>query len=206
MRKMSQRQNSRSEANREKILSAAGRFFWQKGYIATSIDDIAKATKMNKASIYYYFKNKAAILHELGTTTLQAMIDQALPVVNSSLTPEKKMELFITNHIEFLLDHLDLTGIGYKERKHLPRKLFQIYLNLRDEYEGIFRKILQEGVEQGRFSCRDAKLSSLLFMGLLNSTIQWFKPAGKFSPDDVASEVCAIVSKALNVDREPSNQ
>ena len=106
MRKMNQQQNSRSETNRQKILSAAGKFFWQKGYIATSIDDIAGAAKMNKASIYYYFENKAAILHELGTTTLQAMIDQALPVVNSSLTAEKKMELFVTNHTQFLLRHL----------------------------------------------------------------------------------------------------
>ena len=199
---MNQQQNSRSETNRQKILSAAGKFFWQKGYIATSIDDIAGAAKMNKASIYYYFENKAAILHELGTTTLQAMIDQALPVVNSSLTAEKKMELFVTNHTQFLLRHLDLTGIGYKERKHLPRRLFQIYIGLRDEYEGMFRRILQEGMEQGVFACQVPKLSSLLIMGLLNSTLQWFKPTGKYSSDDVALEICAMVLKSLNVTQE----
>ena len=68
-------QGSRSLTQRKKLLTIAGRLFWQKGYLATSIDDIAKAAKMNKASIYYYFKNKADVLYELASATMQALID-----------------------------------------------------------------------------------------------------------------------------------
>jgi AcrR family transcriptional regulator len=56
-------QESRSFSQRNKLLTIAGHLFWQKGYLATSIDDIAKAAKMNKASLYYYFTK---LLHFLG--------------------------------------------------------------------------------------------------------------------------------------------
>jgi AcrR family transcriptional regulator len=199
LRKARKQQSPKKQLNREKILTTAGYFFWQKGYIATSIDDIAKAAKMNKASIYYYFKNKADILHELGTVNMRAMINQALPILGSNIPSEEKLRSFILKHIRFLLLNLNLTGIGYKERKHLPPRLFQIYIKMRDEYEGIFRKILEEGIKEGALNCRDAKLASLLIMGWLNSTLQWFRPEGRFSPDDIANEICVFVLNTLRV-------
>jgi TetR/AcrR family transcriptional regulator, cholesterol catabolism regulator len=193
-------QGSRSLTQRKKLLTIAGRLFWQKGYLATSIDDIAKAAKMNKASIYYYFKNKADVLYELASATMQALIDQALPIMNSNLRPEEKLETFVVKHLKFGLIHLGLSGIGQMERRNLPPKLLQAYIRMRDEYEGIFRKILGEGIEQGKFQCRDVKLSSLFMLGFLNSTVQWFNKTGKLSPEEIASEAFAFVSNTLRIE------
>jgi TetR/AcrR family transcriptional regulator, cholesterol catabolism regulator len=191
-------QGPRSSSQRKKLLTISGRFFWQKGYLATSIDDIAKAAKMNKASIYYYFKNKADILYELASATMQALIDQALPIMHSNLPPEEKLEAFVLKH----LIHLGLSGIGQMERRNLPSKLLQAYIRMRDEYEGIFRKLLEEGIKQGKFQCRDVKLTSLFILGFLNSTVQWFNKTGKLSPEEIASEAFAFVSNALKFETD----
>ncbi len=196
-------QESRSLTQRKKLLTIAGRLFWQKGYLATSIDDIAKSAKMNKASLYYYFKNKADVLYELASATMQALIDQALPILNSNLRPEEKLEAFIIKHLTFGLLHLGLSGIGQMERRNLPPKLLQAYICMRDEYEGIFRKILEEGIEQGKFQCRDVKLASLFILGFLNSTVQWFDRTGKLSPEEIASEAFAFVSDTLRINAGP---
>jgi len=196
-------QGSRSLPQRKKLLAIAGRLFWQKGYLATSIDDIAKSAKMNKASLYYYFKNKADVLYELASATMQALIDQALPILNSSLQPEEKLKVFIVKHLTFGLLHLGLSGIGQMERRNLPPKLLQAYIRMRDEYEGIFRKILEEGTKQGKFQCRDVELASLFIMGFLNSTVQWFDKTGKLSPEEIASEAFAFVSDMLRIKAGP---
>lgn len=190
-------ESARARLNREKILNTAGYLFGQKGYIATSIDDIAKAGKMNKASIYYYFKNKADILSELGFLNVQTMIDQALPIVNSNMQFEEKLRLFIIRHVEFLLSRLRLTGVGYKERKNLPPKLFRMYIEMRDQYERLFRKILEDGNKEGGLDCKDTKLASLLILGFLNSTLQWFRPEGRLSIDEIVNEIYTFVSKGL---------
>jgi AcrR family transcriptional regulator len=190
-------ESARARLNREKILNTAGYLFGQKGYIATSIDDIAKAGKMNKASIYYYFKNKADILRELGSLNVQAMIDQALPIVNSEMPFEEKLRLFIIRHVGFLLSRLRLTGVGYKERKNLPPKLFHMYIEMRDQYERLFCKILEDGTKAGSLDCKDTKLASLLILGLLNSTLQWFQPKGRLPIDEIANEIYTFVSNGL---------
>ena len=50
---------------RERILAEAARLFSQKGYDATRISEIADAANMNKALLYYYFKNKEDVLGTL---------------------------------------------------------------------------------------------------------------------------------------------
>ena len=53
------------ESNRERILQAAEKIFAEKGYDAARIDQIAADAGVNKALIYYYFKNKRALLEDL---------------------------------------------------------------------------------------------------------------------------------------------
>lgn len=49
---------ARSKNTRDHILQAAERLFAESGFDATSVDSIARAAKVNKALVYYYFKNK----------------------------------------------------------------------------------------------------------------------------------------------------
>jgi len=53
------------ENNRTRILQAAEKIFAEKGYDAARIDQIAADAGVNKALIYYYFKNKRALLEDL---------------------------------------------------------------------------------------------------------------------------------------------
>jgi AcrR family transcriptional regulator len=53
------------KTNRERILHTAEKIFADKGYDAARIDQIAADAGVNKALIYYYFKNKRALLEEL---------------------------------------------------------------------------------------------------------------------------------------------
>jgi AraC-like DNA-binding protein len=57
--------NPEKESNRDRILQAAEKIFAQKGYDAARIEQIAADAGVNKALIYYYFKNKRALLQDL---------------------------------------------------------------------------------------------------------------------------------------------
>lgn len=189
-----------SQRKRSEVLLIAGKLFWQKGYKQTSIEDIAKAAEVNKATIYYYFDNKAAVLHEVALTSMEKLINKIEPILNSDLEPEEKLEASIKGHVEVLLTKtkIGILGIGQMERRNLPPKLLQSYLAVRDEYERNFRKLLQEGIEQGKFRYNDTKLASLFILGFLNSIFQWYKPSGRYSPEEVASEAYAFIIQAIS--------
>jgi AcrR family transcriptional regulator len=56
------RRTSRSEERRLEILKSAAAAFRRRGYHGASVEEIARALRMTKGSLYYYFRNKEAIL------------------------------------------------------------------------------------------------------------------------------------------------
>ena len=95
-----------------------------KGILGTSINDIAKATKVNKAIVYYYFKNKASLLYEIMSGILRGLIDLNIQISNSSIPPRAKLETLIENHIKWQASNYGFSGIGYMERKNVATQAF----------------------------------------------------------------------------------
>jgi AcrR family transcriptional regulator len=196
------RQETRRQQQRQKILLASARLFWQKGYLGTSTNDIAKAAKVNKAIVYYYFKNKAFLLYEIMMGILRDLVDQSTQICNAGLTPRAKLKALIKNHIEWQASMYGISGIGYMERKNLPPKLLRGYVQLRDEYEKLFHQAIKEGIASGDFQCSDAKLTCLFTLGLVNSIILWYKPQGILSPENIASKAWEIIFEGLKARHE----
>lgn len=193
------RQARRWEKQHQKILLAAGRLFWKKGYLGTSIEDIAKTADMSKGTIYYYFPNKPALLYEIMLTPLKEFIDLGIPIANSNLDSEAKLKALITNHIMWQSSNPGFAGMGHVERKNLPPVLRHKYLDKRDEYEHLYRKTIKEGINRGEFSFRDAKLATLFTLGLINSIYQWYRAKGDYSIEGIISEVSAYACTALKM-------
>jgi TetR/AcrR family transcriptional regulator len=55
----------KKENAREKIMKVATSLFAKKGFDAATVDEIARKAKVNKALIYYYFKNKDDLLAKI---------------------------------------------------------------------------------------------------------------------------------------------
>jgi AcrR family transcriptional regulator len=196
MKHIEHAKSPRSKRQRKKILNAAGRLFWQKGYKATTIDDIARACRVNKATIYYYFKNKAFLLFEIVCGIMQEGLENVRPLKSTAMRPREKLRVLIMQHTTWVLS-LKWPAIGQMERRNLPPKLLKQYLILRDEYEDIFRSIIKEGIQKKEFRKLDPKLYSLFILGLLNSLLNWFKPAGKLSREKIAAEAYYFVLKSI---------
>jgi AcrR family transcriptional regulator len=196
------KRESRWEQQRQKILLASARLFWQKGFLGTSINDIAKAAKVNKAIVYYYFKNKASLLYEIMSGILRGLIDLGIDISNSSIPPRAKLEALIESHIKWQASNYGFSGIGYMERKNLPPKLLRDYIGLRDKYEKLFQETIKKGIASGDFQCTDDKLACLFSLGLVNSIILWYKPDGNLSPETIASNACQFIFEGLKARQE----
>lgn len=72
---------SRGELTKKRILSEATRLFHQKGFGATSINDILSATGLKKGSLYFHFASK----EEIGVAVLERASDEAIRFIDSNL-------------------------------------------------------------------------------------------------------------------------
>jgi len=194
------RHDSRIKDSATKILSVAERLFWEKGYLGTSVDEVAKVANVNKASIYYYFENKVDLLYQVILNSMRDLLESVAPIANSNMAPKEKFEKLITHHILWRTSHISIAGLAEVERKNLPADYQEKYIGMRNEYEMIFRKTLKELIDRGEFRDTDPKVASFFTLGILNS-IRWYRPNGDLSPMDIALEACSFIFHGLEANK-----
>jgi len=182
---------------RVRIMTAASRLFWKKGFVAASLDDVAKSCRLNKAGLYYYFTNKTTLLFEIIAWAMEELTKLAVPIAESDLSPDEKLRKLVYSHVVWGLSNMGPSGLGALERRNLPPKLLKSYIAMRDDYELIFRKVIKKGIEDGCFRQTDYKLVTNFILGLTVSTVLWYKQRGKLNPEEIAGEALRFVDEAL---------
>ena len=81
--------------SRERVFAAAAAEFAARGYAGANVDRIARAARLNKAMIYYHFKNKAALYREILRDMFGAVRAEVAVVAASALTPEDKIRRYV---------------------------------------------------------------------------------------------------------------
>jgi TetR/AcrR family transcriptional regulator len=89
------KKSSRRDGSRERLFAAAAREFAARGFAGASVDRIAAAARLNKAMIYYHFKNKAELYRDILRDMFAAVGARVAAVTGSSASPEEKLRQFV---------------------------------------------------------------------------------------------------------------
>jgi len=111
------------DITKARILEVAEHLFSQKGFDATSIDSISKAAKINKATIYYHFKDKQDIIFSL----FNAIIEETNARVRQDKKNFKTVKDAIKSELAFLR----------KKRKIISVMMMEA-MKLNDETNALF--------------------------------------------------------------------
>jgi TetR/AcrR family transcriptional regulator, cholesterol catabolism regulator len=181
------------------ILDAASRVFRRKGLQATGMRDIAAELGMAVGNLYYYFKDKEALLAFVQEETLAGLLELAEQARDRDLRPDARLFLLIEGHVVRLneetpgsLAHLEVEALGPKWRRTVQAR--------RDEYERAFRDILEEGTARGVFRPTDPKVSALAILGAVNWTVKWFRPGGGKTARQIGRECAELLVRGLLAD------
>ena len=113
---MAQRKVSRED----QLLEVATRFFKEKGYHNTSMQDLADGLGVQKASLYYYIDSKEDLLRQLlerAASLLGAQVDE---IYAADLPPAEKLCLALENHAVTMMENLNLVSVYLHEYRNLP--------------------------------------------------------------------------------------
>ncbi|MBW1690137.1 MAG: TetR family transcriptional regulator [Deltaproteobacteria bacterium] len=171
--------------------------FYKKGYFATGISDIARATGIQKSSIYYHYSNKEDIIFDILKTTmidLDVNLEQQLKNVTGA---ESRMRVAVQSHIIFHIERQKEVIISDSELRGLTVDNYRTILGMRDQYERKFQALIQRGIEEGIFSENDVKILSYAILTLCTSVCIWFRPAGRLSKEEVADIYIDFILRGL---------
>lgn len=110
----------------EKILLAARKVFMQKGKAAASLQDIADEAGINRTLLHYYFRSKDRLYEAIFQEALQEMIRRFRNIFLSDSAIEDKVEQFVDNYIDFLLQHPHVPHFFLHELTVNPDRLIEL--------------------------------------------------------------------------------
>jgi AcrR family transcriptional regulator len=186
----------------ETLLDAAVVVFNERGYEATSMEDVAGRLGVTKSAIYHHVSGKGELLRlaldraldalfalttEPGATTGPA-IDRLDHVVRGSVR-------VLAAELPFVTLLLRLRGNTEVERNALER---------RRRFDRIVTDLVRAAEEEGDVRPDvDPGLTSRLLFGTINSLIEWYRPDGDLSPDALADAVLTTTFNGLRTQPDP---
>ena len=147
---------------RGQILRGAASLFIRKGYLNTSVRDIAGELGMNVATLYHYVGSKNGILglfHEYTMSAINLFAEKNQAVLES-MEPQRALKYAIREYMKWVDEYQDLTVFWYQEAKNLTPTQFKA-LKLQEEYTiQVFRMILERGIKTGKFKIKDPAMAA----------------------------------------------
>ena len=85
---------------REFILAQAAQLFARRGYPATSMNQVAEACNLSKATLYHYYKDKSSLLISIAETHVSKLAALVAEEEASTHTDEERLRRFIYRIVE----------------------------------------------------------------------------------------------------------
>ncbi|OGO36516.1 MAG: hypothetical protein A2W35_11645 [Chloroflexi bacterium RBG_16_57_11] len=173
---------------REDILVAAAQIFGQKGFHATSMQDIAQAVNLQKASLYHHVSSKQEILVDVLDQALDLLIERMQAVLALPLAPDDMLRQAVRVYLATLVEHRDLAAVLLLEHRNLDPDQHARHIPRRDRFEQLWRDLIQQGLDDGFFCSSEPAMASRALLGVMNWTITWYQPGGALTPEEIADQ------------------
>ena len=181
---------------REALLSAAVRSFNERGFHATSLDEVAASLNVTKPTFYYYFASKDEILFECvrrGLESIRQITDSIESTGDSGMVRLKALmrgyAVVMTNDFGMCV-----TRTADHELSSESRAKFRA---LKREIDQTIRQVVEDGMADGSIASGDSRLMTFTLSGALNWMARWYEPTGLLTAEQIADATVEILIKGL---------
>lgn len=190
-----QKQTDR-EAKRNALLLAAVRMFNERGFHATSLDDVAASLGVTKPTIYHYLGNKEQVLIECMTIGLKRLQDASARTRSEPGSAIDRLRAFLVQYA-----HVNMTEFGQcvirTGDELLSAEGAEKLHALKRPIDSAMRELIEQGISEGSIAPFDPKMMTFTLAGAVNWISRWYKADGPLSSGDIATQVCAILENGF---------
>lgn len=157
-----------------KILEVAVELFKEKGYMGSSVRDLATKLNIKAASLYAHIRSKEEILEWICFGVANEFFEELQQVKNTKVPAQEKLNLFIEKHLSVVLKNRDVTHIYSNEWKHLEVRLPE-FVELRKNYQQEVEQLISEIYKAQNWELKSPAFTTKFILHTLNNSYFWFK-------------------------------
>ncbi len=166
------------------LLARAARVFADKGYHPTTMRDLAAASGMSLAGMYYYVRGKEDLLALVQERCFTRVLEGARQAVAKAADPQERLEAFIKHHVAFFTQHMAEMKVLSHEAS--PKSVSAI----KRRYVDLVEAILKEAAPDQ--SAVDRSAATYILFGMMNWIYNWYDPAGEIDSDRLADLMASV--------------
>ena len=209
--------------SRQEILRTAARLFQQRGYDATSMNDVAAALKLSKGGLYHHFQSKDEILFEIMNHAMELTQERVIAPVRSIAGAEERLRALIRLHLEVVLSPRDREiTVMLHENHPLPPALRKRINARKKEYihfvEDLIADVQKEAQKEAQEEAKkeaqnqaqpgartevqrarpsrgavSPRAAAFALLGMINWIYQWYKPEGQLQANNLIPQFTELV-------------
>lgn len=179
------------------LLEAATRLFRERGFHATSMQDLAEALGMNRGSLYHYIDSKDDLLWTIVSDALARLESSAGAELTAEAPGAARLRRAIRAHLRTAADEPDPLSLLQVEVRSLTPARREELLDRRDAYEALWRRAVADAIEEGEFRAVDVRLATITVLSACNWFTQWYRPGGPLSVDEIAESMTELLLAGL---------
>lgn len=170
------------------IVQAAAALFVERGYLATSMRDIAERVGLLGGSLYHHVRSKEELFVAVHDFGLEMASEQITAAIEGLEDPWVRLEAACVRQLEIQLDPTVALIPFLADYRNVPPEILEKLIARRDVFEAIYVELVDKLPLPDHL---DRSLYRVLLLSQINSVGSWYRP-GRMSPAEIARQIVRI--------------
>jgi TetR/AcrR family transcriptional regulator, cholesterol catabolism regulator len=184
------------------IYRAAARIICEKGYDATSMNDIAEAVGITKSGLYHHVSGKRNLLFSIMNFGLDSLDEQVITPARGIADAERRLRTIIVNHVHLITSRStpqgnnpvsivvdEVAGLTPGQRRKIDQR--------KRAYVDLLKETLKQLQTEGKLRDADLDAATFSLLGMILWVARWYNPDGRLTPEQVSEEVTNVALGGL---------
>lgn len=181
---------------RDALLRSAVRMFNERGFHATSLDDVAASLGVTKPMIYHYLGNKDQVLFECVQTGLSQLRLAAETAATQQGSGRSRLETALRRYGEITMEDFGRCVIRTSDDLLRPESRTE-FRRLKAQIDRVIRDLIAAGISDGSIRPVNVKLTAFALAGAFSWCGRWYDPQGPLPPSEIAATMAETLIAGL---------
>ncbi len=181
-----------------RLLAAATELFAEKGFDATSVQEVVQRAQVTKGALYHYFDSKQDLLYEIYHSIISLQLAELERILAADGPADQMLRAIIVSLVETTAARLDQAVVFGREMHRLDQNRLAAVRADRRRYHDLVRDVVARAQAAGDFApVADADTVTLVIFGVVNQLPVWYRPSGTKSPAQLGGEIADLILAGL---------
>lgn len=194
---MARIQPAKNGTRKDVIIRKASALFRTKGFVATSMRDLAISVGVEAPSLYNHIGSKSELLQDICFKIAVEFTTQLEKTEGKDVSVLIKLEEIIRFHIHMMLEEFDEVFVANHEWKYLKEPYLSNFLNQRRSYEKRLVTMVEAGIVTNEFKKSNPYVTVLTLLSALRGLEFWLRHKKKFSQKELEDEMVDHLLKGM---------